>query len=188
MNNLDTVIDFGSKNLRLGVFDQSSELIYSSKIKFIEDSKNENLDKSLDKLIRDAEKQLSTHLIDVNVLYDSSEYNFLEFSIKKSFDQPTLISKYYNSLVEEANFIISENNFRDQVVHIIINNIIADDYIKLENIFDDIKAKSLILELKFICLKKSLITNLSNKFKENNLNILNIYCSSYAKSIYYKKI
>ncbi len=187
MNNLDTVIDFGSKNLRLGVFDQSSELIYSSKIKFIEDSKNENLDKSLDKLIRDAEKQLSTHLIDVNVLYDSSEYNFLEFSIKKSFDQPTLISKYYNSLVEEANFIISENNFRDQVVHIIINNIIADDYIKLENIFDNIKAKSLILELKFICLKKSLITNLSNKFKENNLNILNIYCSSYAKSIYYKK-
>ena len=187
MNNLDTVIDFGSKNLRLGVFDQSSELIYSSKIKFIEDSKNENLDKSLDKLIRDAEKQLSTHLIDVNVLYDSSEYNFLEFSIKKSFDQPTLISKYYNSLVEEANFIISENNFRDQVVHIIINNIIADDHIKLENIFDDIKVKSLILELKFICLKKSLISNLSNKFKENNLNILNIYCSSYAKSIYYKK-
>ena len=187
MNNLDTVIDFGSKNLRLGVFDQSSELIYSSKIKFIEDSKNENLDKSLDKLIRDAEKQLSTHLNDVNVLYDSSEYNFLEFSIKKSFDQPTLISKYYNSLVEEANFIISENNFRDQVVHIIINNIIADDHIKLENIFDDIKVKSLILELKFICLKKSLISNLSNKFKENNLNILNIYCSSYAKSIYYKK-
>ena len=187
MNNLDTVIDFGSKNLRLGVFDQSSELIYSSKIKFIEDSKNKNLDKSLDKLIRDAEKQLSTHLIDVNVLYDSSEYNFLEFSIKKSFDQPTLISKYYNSLVEEANFIISENNFRDQVVHIIINNIIADDHIKLENIFDDIKVKSLILELKFICLKKSLINNLSNKFKENNLNILNIYCSSYAKSIYYKK-
>ena len=187
MNNLDTVIDIGSKNLRLGVFNQSSEIIYSSNIKIIEDPENENLDKSLDKLIRDAEKQLSTHLIDVNVLYDSAEYNFLELSIKKSFDQPTLISKYYNSLVEEANFIISENNFRDQVVHIIINNIIADDYIKLENIFDNIKVKSLILELKFICLKKSLISNLSNKFKENNLNILNIYCSSYTKSIYYKK-
>ncbi len=37
MNNLDTVIDFGSKNLRLGVFDQSSELIYSSKISDIID-------------------------------------------------------------------------------------------------------------------------------------------------------
>ena len=186
MNNLDTIIDFGSKNLRLGVFNQSSEIIYSSNIKIIEDSENENLDKSLDKLIRDAEKQLSTHLIDVNVLYDSSEYNFLELSIKKYFDQPTFISKYYKNLVEEAKFIISENNFRDQVVHIVINNMIADDDIKLENIFEDIKVKSLILELKFICLKKSLISNLLNKFKKKNLNILNIYCSSYAKSIYYK--
>ena len=110
-------------------------------------------DKLLNKLIRDAEKQLSTHLVDVNVLYDSSEYNFIELSIKKSFDQPTLISKYYKSLVEEANFIVSENNFRDQVIHIAINNIIIDDNKKLENIFDDIKIKYLILELKFICLK-----------------------------------
>ena len=116
-----------------------------------------------------------------------SEYNFLELSIKKSFDQPTFISKYYKSLVEEANFIISENNFRDQVIHIDINNIIVDDNRKLENLFDDIKIKSLILEIKFICLKKSTINDLSNKFKKNNLNILCIYCSSYVKSFFYKK-
>ena len=187
MSNLDTVIDFGSKNLRLGVFDQSSKIIYSSNIKINQESEDENLNKLLNKLIRDAEKHLSTHLVDVNVLYDSSEYNFIELSIKKSFDQPTLISKYYKSLVEEANFIISENNFRDQVIHIAINNIIIDDNKKLENIFDDIKIKYLILELKFICLKKSLINNLFNKFKKNNLNILNFYCSSYVKSIFYKK-
>ena len=187
MSNLDTVIDFGSKNLRLGVYDQSSEIIYHSSIEATKVSEIENLDKSLNKLIRDAEKQLSTHLVDVNVLYDSSEFNFIEFSIKKYFDQPTLISKYYKSLVEEANFIVSENNFRDQVIHIAINNMIIDDKKKLETIVEDIKIKSLILELKFICLKKSLIKNLSNKFKESNLNISHIYCSSYVKSIYYKK-
>ena len=187
MSNLDTVIDFGSKNLRLGVFDQSSKIIYSSNIKINQESEDENLNKLLNKLIRDAEKHLSTHLVDVNVLYDSSEYNFIELSIKKSFDQPTLISKYYKSLVEEANFIISENNFRDEVIHIAINNIIIDDNKKLENIFDDVKIKYLILELKFICLKKSLINNLFNKFKKNNLNISHLYCSSYVKSIFYKK-
>ena len=187
MSNLDTVIDFGSKNLRLGVYDQSSEIIYHSSIEATKTSEIENLDKSLNKLIRDAEKQLSTHLVDVNVLYDSSEFNFIEFSIKKYFDQPTLISKYYKSLIEEANFIVSENNFRDQVIHIAINNMIIDDNKKLETIIEDIKIKSLILELKFICLKKSLIKNLSNKFKESNLNISHIYCSSYVKSIYYKK-
>ena len=187
MSNLDTIIDFGSKNLRLGVFDQSSERIYSSNIKIDDVLENENIDKSLKKLVRDAEKELSTHLVDVNVLYDSTEFNFIDFSIKKSFDQPTLISKHYKSLVEEAKFIISENNFRDQVIHIDINNIIVDDNKKLENKFHDIKIKSLILEIKFICLKKSLIKNLSNKFKKNNLNILYIYCSSYVKSFFYKK-
>ena len=187
MSNLDTIIDFGSKNLRLGVFNQSSEKIYSSNIKINEVLENDNLDKALKKLVRDAEKQLSTHLADVNILYDSSEFNFIDFSIKKSFDQPTLISKHFKSLVEEANFIISENNFRDQVIHIDINNIIVDDNRKLENLFDDIKIKSLILEIKFICLKKSTINNLSNKFKKNNLNILCIYCSSYVKSFFYKK-
>ena len=187
MSNLDTIIDFGSKNLRIGVFNQSSEKIYSSNIKINEVLENDNLDKALKKLVRDAEKQLSTHLADVNILYDSSEFNFIDFSIKKSFDQPTLISKHYKSLVEEANFIISENNFRDQVIHIDINNIIVDDNRKLENLSDDIKIKSLILEIKFICLKKSTIKDLSNKFKKNNLNILCIYCSSYVKSFFYKK-
>ena len=187
MSNLDTIIDFGSKNLRLGVFDQSSERIYSSNIKIDDVLENENIDKALKKLVRDAEKELSTHLVDVNVLYDSTEFNFIDFSIKKSFDQPTLISKHYKSLVEEAKFIISENNFRDQVIHIDINNIIVDDNKKLETKFHDIKIKSLILEIKFICLKKSLIKNLSNKFKKNNLNILYIYCSSYVKSFFYKK-
>ena len=187
MSNLDTIIDFGSKNLRLGVFDQSSEIIYSSNIKIIKNFENESLEKSLDKLIRDAEKKLSTHLVDINVLYDSAKFNFIDLSIKKSFDQPTLISKNYKILVEEANFIISENNFKDQILHITINNVIVDNNRKLETLSDDIKAKSLILELKFICLQKSLINNLSNKFKENNLNILNIYCSSFVKSILYKK-
>tara|TARA_A100001011_G_scaffold24336_1_gene24188 strand:- start:2240 stop:3406 length:1167 start_codon:yes stop_codon:yes gene_type:complete len=187
MNNLDTIIDFGSKNLRLGVFNQSSEKVYSSNIKINEVLENNNLDNALKNLVRDAEKQLSTHLADVNILYDSSEFNFIDFSIKKSFDQPTLISKHYKSLIEEANFIISENNFRDQVIHIDINNIIVDENRKLENLFDDIKIKSLILEIKFICLKKSTINNLSNKFKKNNLNILCIYCSSYVKSFFYKK-
>ena len=36
MSNLDTIIDFVSKNLRLGVFNQLSEKIYSSNVKINE--------------------------------------------------------------------------------------------------------------------------------------------------------
>ena len=187
MSNLETVIDCGSKNLRLGVFDQSSERIYSSNATITEFDENKGFEKILNQLIRDAEKKLSTHLVDVNILYDTSKFNFIDLSIKKSFDQPTLISKHYDSLVEEANFIVSENNFKDQVIHIIVNNIIIDGNKKIEVISEEIKIKFLILEIKFICLNKSLLSIISNKFKKNNLNISNIYCSSYIKSIFYKK-
>lgn len=187
MSNLETIIDCGSKNIRLGVFDQSLEKIYSSNATITEFDENIGFKKSLNKLIRDAEKKLSTHLVDVNILYDTSKFNFIDLSIKKSFDQPTLISKHYDSLIEEANFIVSENNFKDQVIHIIVNNIIIDGNKKIEVIPEEIKIKFLILEIKFICLNKSLLSIISNKFKKNNLNISNIYCSSYIKSIFYKK-
>tara|TARA_Y100000816_G_scaffold95788_2_gene66511 strand:- start:2767 stop:3930 length:1164 start_codon:yes stop_codon:yes gene_type:complete len=185
MNEFISVVDLGSQNLRLGIFDNNSKCIYSSKIKINYDKESQNSEKFLTKLIRDAEKYLSKHLEDVSVLYGSSDFNSIDLSIKKTFDQPTLLKKQYDNLLDEANFIISENNFKDQIIHIIINNIIIDDK-KLEKISDDVKIKSLIVELKFLCLKKTLISNISSIFKNNNLNISNIYCSSYVKTYFYK--
>ena len=176
MNKFNSIIDFGAKNLRLGVFNNKSEIVYSSIIKIDRSSEDKNSEKSLNQLIRDAEKYLSTHLEDVNILYDSSDFSILDLSIKKTFDQPTIVNKYYSSLLEEANFIISENNFKNQVLHVIVNNVIVDDENILEIIHEDLKATSLILELKFICLNKSLIKDLSNIFKKNNLSISNMYC------------
>ena len=171
MNNLDVIIDYGSQNLRLSVFNNFSESIYSSKLK-ISHEKNQSFEETLNILIRDAEKNLSTHLDYVNVLYDSSNLYVIDLSIKKSFDQPTSIKNIYENLIEEAKFIVSENNFKDKVLHIIIKNI---------------KIQSLILEIKFICLSKLIIDNLSKKFKKNNLNISNIYCASYVKAFFYRK-
>ena len=74
MSNLETIIDCGSKNLRLGVFDQSFEKIYSSNATITEFDENIGFEKSLNQLIRDAEKKLSTHLVNVNLLYDTSKF------------------------------------------------------------------------------------------------------------------
>ncbi len=187
MNNFEAILDYGSKNLRLGVFDKESKNVYFSKVEISNLLENNNLEFELNKLIRDAEKYLSTHLVDINILYDTYKYNFIELSIKRTFDQPTSIKLQYDSLLQEANFLVSENNFKNQIIHIIVNNTIVDDDKKLEKISEDIKINSLILEIKFICLNKSLINDISEKFKKNNLKILNIYCSSYVKTIFYNK-
>ena len=182
MNNFEAVIDVGSKNLKLGIFNNEDKSIYSSKQKI-----NDTLEKSLNILVRDAEKYLSSHIDDVVVLYDSPKYYSLEISIKKVFDYNTSIKKIYNDLIQEAHFLISQNNFKDQIIHLIINNIIVDDNKTLDKITDDIKVKSLVLEIKFICLNKILIESITNKFKNNNLKLSNLYCTSYVKIYSYKK-
>ena len=163
MNEFHTVIDYGTKNLRLNVFNETFNSIYSSKVENTELVENKNLEKSLIKLIRDAEKYLSNHIDYVDILYDTSQFNYIDLSIKKSFDQNINIKKIYKNLIEEAIFIIKENHFKDQVIHIIINNIIIDEDKKIEIISEDIKIKSIILEIKFICLSKSLIKKLGDK-------------------------
>ncbi len=183
MSNFDTVIDFGSKNLRLGAFDQTSKNTFSSTQKIIDNS-----EKSLNILIKDAEKNLSTLIDNVVVLYDSPKFYVLDICIRKVFDQTISIKNIYNSLIEEAQYFVSQNNFKDQIIHSVINQIVVDKNKKLDKITEDLKIKSLILEIKFICLSKILVDEISEKFKKNNLKILNLYCSSYVKTAYYKKI
>ena len=151
MTNFETIIDFGSKNLRLGIFDLKSKNIYSSEQKIIDSS-----EKSLNILIKDAEKYLSKHIDNIVVLYDSPKFYSLDISIKKKFDYDISIKNVYNNLIEEARFIVSQNNFKDQIIHVVVNNIFIDDNKKLNEIIDDIKIKTLLLEIKFICLSKFL--------------------------------
>ena len=89
-------------------------------------------------------------------------------------------------MIDEASFIVSQNNYKDQIIHLIVNNIVIDQNKKISEIIDDIKIKSLILEIKFICINKTLISQLNSIFKKNNLKISNLYCSSYIKTYSYK--
>ncbi len=43
MNNFEAVIDLGSKNLKLGIFDLSSQNIYSSEQKIIDEDEEKSL-------------------------------------------------------------------------------------------------------------------------------------------------
>ena len=182
MSEFETIIDFGSKNLRLGAFDLASKNIYSSSQKI-----NDNIETSLNVLIKDAEKHLSKHIDNIIVLYDSPKFYALDICIRKIFDQSVPFKEVYEGLIEEAQFFVSQNNFKDQIIHSVIKNIIVDETIKLDKITKDFNIKSLILEIKFICLNKSLVDEISDKFKKNNIKISNLYCSSYVKSVYYKK-
>ena len=62
MNEHETIIDFGTKNIRLSIFNNLSENIFSSDIENLEILESKNSEKSLSTLIRSAEKYLSKHI------------------------------------------------------------------------------------------------------------------------------
>ena len=83
MSEFNAIIDFGSKNLRIGIFDSKSKSIYSSKVSIHNSLNNKDSNNYLSELIRDTERHLSIHLENVKVLYDSSKFYSIDLSIKK---------------------------------------------------------------------------------------------------------
>ena len=151
-NNFSTVIDYGSSNLRLGVFNENLKNSFILSKKISEKNNYEEHFNLIKFLIKDAEKKISNHLDNVTVLYDSPEIYSIDFAIKKNFDQKLFIKENYLSIILEANQLIKNNYIDKKIIHVISTNIIIDGKKLKKDLDKNIKAKSIILEMKFICL------------------------------------
>ena len=180
-----SVIDFGSSELRLGVFNENQSKLYFNSKKIIQ--KN-NYDEYLEKiklLIRDAESKISTHLENLTVLYDSSDIFTIELSIKKKLEQKITLKDFCSSILLEAKQLIKNSYPNKKIIHSIVNKYIINDneFLNIpEKIF---KKDSVILEIIFICLPYYQYKNVIEIFKKNNLNILSFFSSSLVKSFKY---
>ena len=179
------VIDYGSSLLRLGVFDEKFNCLHSSSKNIIEKNNHDEYLKSINLLVREAEKKISNHLENVFILYDDSEILSVDLSIKKNFDQKVLIKDVYSSIIEECNQLIKNNYINKKIIHIIITRHVFDGREITENLKNDLSVKSIIIEIKFIFLPIEKYTEITNVFKKNNLEISNFFCSSYVKSFSY---
>ena len=180
-----SVIDFGSSELRLGVFNENQSKLYFNSKKIIQ--KN-NYDEYLEKiklLIRDAESKISTHLENLTVLYDSSDIFTIELSIKKKLEQKITLKDFCSSIVLEAKQLIKNSYPNKKIIHSIVKKYIINDneFLNIpEKIF---KKDSVILEIIFISLPYYKYKNVREIFKKNNLNILNFFSSSLVRSFKY---
>jgi len=184
-NNYSTVVDYGSSEIRLGVFDNKfSKLFFKSK-SISQKNNYEEYSKSINFLIREAEKKISTHLENITVLYDTSEICTIDLSIKKKLDQKINFNEVCSSIILEANQLIKNCYNGKKIIQLIINKYIIDSK-EFFNLPDKISEfNSVILELKFICLPHDQYNKVFEVFKKNNLNVLNFFLSSLVKSFQY---
>ncbi len=184
-NNYSTIIDFGSSELRLGVFDNKLSKIFFQSKDIIQKNNYDAYLKSINFLIREAENKISTHLENVTVLYESSKIFTIDLSIKKKLDQKIILKDICYSIILEANQLIKDNYNNKRIIHLIIKKYIINNE-EYFNIPDEIpNLNSIVLEIKFICLPSYQYKNVFEIFKKNNLKITNFFSSSLVKSFKY---
>ncbi len=184
-NNYSTIVDFGSSELRLGVFDNNLSKIFFYSKSISQKNNYEEYSNSISFLIKEAENKISSHLENITVLYDTSEICTIDLSIKKKLDQKIIFSDVCSSIILEANQIIKNYYIDKKVVHLMIKKYIINDK-EFLNIPEEIpELNSVILEIKFICLPYDEYKKVFETFKKNNLKIINFFLSSLVKSFQY---
>ena len=184
-DNYSTIIDFGSSEIRLGVFGNNlSKLFFQSK-DISEKSNYAEYSKSLNLLIREAENKISNHLENATVMYDTPKMFTIDISIKKKLDKKIIFNDVCVSIILEANQLIEDTYTDKKIIHSIIKKYTINDK-EYSNIPDDItEVDSIILEIIFICLPKNQYKNVCETLKKNNIKILNFFSSSLIKSFKY---
>ena len=190
-NNYNTLIDFGSSNIRVGVLENKNvsknifldkECQSNLKIKEFNISQSKEI---IYHLIQKMEKKYGTHLDNVNLMIDTSDLFSIDISIKKKFDKKKIDVNDISRLVLESKLLIQKNYNNKKILHIIIQkyNIDENEYYFFSN--EKIICDNLILDIKFICFDNVIYENLIKSFKENHILVNQICCSSYVKSLDY---
>ena len=187
-NNYFNVIDFGSSKIRFASFDNNFDKKFSDSIKVYT---NENLQshfEAINKIIKKAEKNFSDHIEDIVLILDTDQLFTIDISLTKNLDRSSKINKLHEPLMLELNQIIKSHYDKYYLSHIIMDKCIIDD----EKIFEEFPKdktvdNNLKIDFKLICFPKLFIKKIRDEFIKFNLNIINIFCSSYIKSQSYVK-
>ena len=192
--NLNVFIDFGSSKIRLGIYNKET----SKNILILEkdcisnfslnnfDIKNSN--EIIKNLIKSAEKKINNHIKNINLMIDTQDMFSIDISIKKNYDRKQYSKNEIKSLLNEAKSLVQKNYLNKKIIHMIVKKFIFDDEEFFEIPNKEIHYNTLIIELKFICFENKIWENLQDNFKNNYLNIDNLYCSSYVRSSSYNSL
>ena len=118
-----TVIDYGSKKIRLSIFDKNQKKLYSTSENQINDQNIETKSYRINQIIRKAEKNISDHIEELVVLYDDPKILSIDLSIKKEFDQKIIINENILLFVTEAKKLLHNYHDNLKIIHVITNQL-----------------------------------------------------------------
>ena len=180
--NYINIFDIGSSKIRFSVFDKNLNSIFSDNILKEKDSDIIDYSNKINKIIKKAEKKIFNHIEDVVIATDTKKLIAIDISIKEKFDNEMQLNKIYENILKEIKHLINYNYPKYEIIHLIVTKAIIDKNEYLEIPKKNTGVKNISVDFKVICFPKKLIENLNLNFTKCNLEIKNIFCTSYLKS------
>ncbi len=182
------IIDYGSSKIRFACFDNNQNITFSNSLEVYTNNNFQNKFEPVNEIIKKAEKKFSYHVEDIILILDTVEIFIIDISLTKNLGRSSKINKLYDSLILEINQITQSYYGDYYLSQIIMDRCIVDN----EQIFKEFPKDKTItnnikVDFKLICFPKIFIQKIRDDFIKNNLNITNIFCSSYVKSQSYVK-
>ena len=186
---LTSIIDFGSFNLRLGTFgDNLLNSKFVTNINLIDNFLNHNneINEKLQKLILNSEKEINRHLKELTVMVDTPECFTVDISLKKKIDKSLFNKSNLGNYLQEAKNLIKKNYFEYKILHLVISKYVVDGK-EVDDLPDNIIIDELVIDIKFILIPEIVTNRIKINFIKNHISVKNFYCSSYVKTLEYKK-
>ena len=190
--NFDFYIDLGSSKIRAVAFNKLNKekkiiveknnilLLKKSQLNFFES------EKIIEEIIHELEKKTKVYMNNISLMVDTSDTLLIGLSIFKKNDGKLIEKKDIQYLIQDAKQQILKSYPDQNIIHIIASNYKIDN-INFDYLPDNIKCKTLVIDVFFICFPKILTQNLENLFQKNQISINQFLCSSYTKSLSYKE-
>ena len=103
-------------------------------------------------------------------MIDSPEIISISLSLSKNFDGSSLKKNDVKFLIQDAKQQILRNYSDKNIIHIIIQNYKIDEA-NYKLLPEEIKCKSLAIDIIFICLPKTIVENLKKTFTKFDISI-----------------
>ena len=186
---LTSIIDFGSFNLRLGTFgDNLLNSKFVTNINLMDNFLNHNneINEKLQKLILNSEKEINRHLKELTVMVDTPDCFTVDISLKKKLDKSLFNKSNLGNYLQEAKNLIKKNYFEYKILHLVISKYVVDGK-EVDDLPDNIIIDELVIDIKFILVPEIVTNRIKINFIKNHISVKNFYCSSYVKTLEYKK-
>ena len=181
-------IILSENQISLSVFDKEKKKSVYNKIYELKNNLSDNiqLESNLNRILKEQiiiiEKKINYTLNNINLILCDPNNLTINISTKKNYDLTQIQKDQIQYLIQDLKQQILTSNKDLKILHIIIENYIIDGN-KIHEIPLQINCKNLIIEAKFICVKKNLADFFYRIFKNYQIKLNSVICGNYALSL-----